>query len=64
MDPSDGSFDGSNDIPPEGAFLGDSIEEASYGADSWSLFEALARCSENHFRILLMSPLVVPIMAH
>ena len=64
MDPSDGSFDGSNDIPPEGALLGDILEEAGCGSDSWRLFEALICCLGPHFWILHTAPLVVPMMAN
>ena len=33
MDPSVGSFDGPNYVPLEGTLLGDSLEEAVYGAN-------------------------------
>ena len=43
MDHSDGSFDGSNDGPPEGKFLGDSLQEAGCGANLWSPFDEFLR---------------------
>ena len=32
LNPSDGSFDGSIDVPPKGALLGGPVEEAGCGA--------------------------------
>ena len=62
--PSYGSFDGSNYVPPEGSLLGDPLEEAGCGSELWSLFEALIHCLDNHFWILHMAPLIVPMMSH
>ena len=49
LNPSDGSFDGSHDVPPEGALLGGPNEESGCGSNLWSLFEALIHCLGDHF---------------
>ena len=41
LNPSGGSFDGSINVPPESALLGDPNEEAGCGSNLWRLFEAL-----------------------
>ena len=68
LNPSCVSFDGSSDVPPEGALLGDPNEESGCGADSWSLFEVLIHCLGNHFWILqldhLMTPMITPHEVH
>ena len=64
MNPSYGSFDVPNDVPPEGAFLGYPIEDSVCGADSWNLFEALIHFLKKHFWILQMAPFMVSMMAH
>ena len=64
LDTSDDSFDGYNDVPPEGALFGDSLEESECGSDSWRRFETLVHCLENHFWILHMAPLMVPMMVY
>ena len=44
LNPSDGSFDGSHDVPPEGdipaegALLGDPNEESGCGSNPWILY--------------------------
>ena len=43
MDPSGVPLAGSNDGPPEGAFLGGSLGYAGRGSNSWRLFEAFLR---------------------
>ena len=49
LNPSDGSFDGSRDVLPGGALLGDPNEESGCGSNSWNLFEALIHCLGDHF---------------
>ena len=38
LNPSDGSFDGSLEVPPEGALLGDPNEESGCGSNPWILY--------------------------
>ena len=49
LNPSDGSFYGFSDFPPERALLGDTNEEAGYSSNSWILFESFISFLGNHF---------------
>ena len=63
LNPSDVSFDGCSDVPPEDALLGDPIEESSCRYESWRVFEALTHCLGNHLSIFQIAPLMVSMMA-
>ena len=52
MDPSYVSFGGSNDGPPEGALLGDSLEETGGWDNLWSVFEEFLRLASEELKPL------------